>query len=194
MRNFVPKNAHLVPPQAKLAFRGQIFDIYQWQQKMFDGSYATFEMAKRPDTVNVIVIRDDKIVVISDEQPGRAAKLSLPGGRHDHDDETELDAAQRELAEETGLIFRNWKLVDVYEPIKDTNKLEWMIYVFVATDFEAETNQQLDAGEKIDVRYLTYDDMVALIDSGEAGYLASLRDLLAKAGSIEGLKNLPEMV
>jgi ADP-ribose pyrophosphatase len=193
MRTFIPEGAHLVPPQAELVFHGEIFDIYQWQQKMFDGSYATFEMAKRPDTANILAIRDDKILIISDEQPNRKAKLSLPGGRHDRDDETELDAAKRELLEETGLTFRNWRLVDAYEPITATHKVEWLLYLFIATDFESETEPHLDAGEKIEMQYLTYDELMDLIDHGDAGYLTSLRDLLIKAGSIEGLKNLSKL-
>jgi hypothetical protein len=31
------------PKGAKLAFRGVVFDVYQWKQRMFDGSYQTFE-------------------------------------------------------------------------------------------------------------------------------------------------------
>jgi ADP-ribose pyrophosphatase len=193
MRTFIPEGAHLVPPQAELVFRGEIFDVYQWQQEMFDGSHATFEMAKRSDTVDVLAIRDDKIVIVSDEQPGGAAKLSLPGGRHDHDDETELDAAKRELLEETGLTFRNWKLISVSEPITVTHKIEWLLYLFVATDFESETEPQPDAGEKIEVRYLTYDEFIDLADRGEEEYITYLRDLFIKAGSIEGLKNLPKL-
>ncbi len=36
-----------IPPNAKRVFKGIIFDVYQWQQKMFDGSKETFEMLKR---------------------------------------------------------------------------------------------------------------------------------------------------
>jgi len=36
--------------QAQRVFKGIIFDVYQWKQKMFDGSQGIFEMLKRPDT------------------------------------------------------------------------------------------------------------------------------------------------
>lgn len=35
-----------LPPQAKKVFTGQIFDVYQWEQEMYDGSFETFEMLK----------------------------------------------------------------------------------------------------------------------------------------------------
>ncbi len=40
----LPKNAILIPDHATCVFRGMLFDVYQWQQEMFDGSIETFEM------------------------------------------------------------------------------------------------------------------------------------------------------
>jgi hypothetical protein len=69
MRKTLPSNAALIPDNASLAFKGQIFDVYQWPQIMFDGSTKTFEMLKRPDTVQIILVRDNKILLVEDEQP-----------------------------------------------------------------------------------------------------------------------------
>lgn len=52
-----------IPPSAKKVFSGQIYDIYQWQQKMFDGSIETFEAAQRENVVTIIPIIDDTILV-----------------------------------------------------------------------------------------------------------------------------------
>jgi ADP-ribose pyrophosphatase len=188
MRTVVPKNARLVPPKAKKVFAGQIFEVYQWQQEQFDGSYATFEMLKRPDTVNVFAIRDDKLVILKQQQPGSAVFYGPPGGRHDNPDETELEAAQRELLEEAGLTFRNWKLVRVEQPV---GKMEWFIYSFVATGFEQETEPSPDAGEKIEVEYLTLDEVRSL-----AGKVRTIRadlpaEIFDNLASIDELANLP---
>ncbi len=43
----------------------------------------------------------------------RIGFIDYPGGRVDAEDESELEAAKRELREETGLVFKNWKLVEV---------------------------------------------------------------------------------
>lgn len=45
----LPDNAIMIPEQAGCVFHGEIFDVYQWQQEMFDGSYERFEMLRRPD-------------------------------------------------------------------------------------------------------------------------------------------------
>lgn len=33
MRTVIPRNAKLVPPEAKRVFKGIIYDVYHWQQK-----------------------------------------------------------------------------------------------------------------------------------------------------------------
>ncbi|HEX7259978.1 MAG TPA: NUDIX hydrolase, partial [Candidatus Saccharimonadia bacterium] len=105
MREVIPPNAKLLPPNANRVFKGQIYDVYQWEQELFDGSTGTFEMLKRPDTVKVLAVKDGKIVVLEEEQPYHGTFFDVPGGRHDDASETELQAMQRELREETGMSF-----------------------------------------------------------------------------------------
>ena len=52
------------PPQAKRVFKGMIFDVYQWEQEMYDGSTHTFEKIIRPDTVLVIPVTEDGKIII----------------------------------------------------------------------------------------------------------------------------------
>ena len=56
MRKFVPATAKLIPEEAKKVFQGEIFAVYQWPQEMFDGSFATFEMLRRADTVKILAV------------------------------------------------------------------------------------------------------------------------------------------
>src|SRR5215467_9321922 len=43
MKKLVPEHAILIPEHAERVFQGKIFDVYQWPQKLYDGSTATFE-------------------------------------------------------------------------------------------------------------------------------------------------------
>ncbi len=81
MKKVIRTNASLIPETAERVFEGQVFDVYQWPQKMFDGSTATFEMAKRCETVTVIGVAQNKILVINDEQPHKGLQINFPGGR-----------------------------------------------------------------------------------------------------------------
>jgi ribonuclease HI len=133
MRDYIPPNSILIPKNAKRVFTGVIYDVYQWKQRLFDGNYTTFEMLKRPDTIQVLAIKDNKAIVVNEEQPGIKPYLGLPGGRHDKVTENELQAAKRELLEETGLSFKQWKLLSATQP---HSKMDWFIYTFLAYDFD----------------------------------------------------------
>jgi len=188
MRTIIPPDTVTVPPNAEKVFSGQIFDVYHWPQTMFDGSVETFEMIKRTDTVQIIAIRDGKLVVTTERQPdSERVFVGVPGGRHDHENETELNAAKRELLEETGLRFKNWKLIDVVNPIVSTRKIDWLVYTFIATDFIDETAQKLDAGEKISVQYMDFDEYLQTDSRSD-----SIKEIIERAGNIDGLLNFPE--
>lgn len=187
MRTILPAKHRLIPPQAKLVFKGQIFDVFQWEQELYDGTSATFEMLRRPDTLQVMAVRDHQLVVLKEEQPSMGpAFYGLPGGRHDVSTETEVEAAQRELREETGMVFKHWRLVGVTQPHA---KIEWFVYHFVATGYESSGPVHLDAGEKIVVDLKDYDEVLALARGDQARNLPL--EYLEQAGSIDGLADLP---
>lgn len=187
MRKVLPKKCVLIPEMAKKVFSGQMFDVYQWEQKLFDGSYATFEMLKRPDSMQIIAIKEGKVIILEDEQPGRGPLLCLPGGRPEPTDISWEAAARRELLEETGMAFKTWKLVDVSQPVR---KIEWFSPVFVATDFESQVDQKLDAGEKIRINMVDFSAFRAAVFSDEDPKLSYLRLLLIGIKTIEELQAL----
>lgn len=188
MKKLIPFDAVLVPDNAELAFSGMIFDVYQWDQELFDGSHHRFEMLKRTDTVNAICIVDDKILVLDDEQPHLGSRRSFPGGRIDDTDESQLVAAQREIHEETGYTFKNWRLVKVSQPYR---KIEWFVYTFMAWDVESREEPHLDPGEKIVVNQLEFAEVKSEVVNGEA-YLGESQDLFKNAENIARLLNLAE--
>lgn len=216
MRKFVPKNAKLIPEEAEKVFQGKIYAVYQWPQEMFDGSFETFEMLRRPDTVKILPIvtaeearelgfgagvngEDDtdpgaaetgepRLIVTKQEQPRKDCFYDYPGGRMDEGDADELAAAKRELREETGLSFRNWKLIKVEQPF---NKIDWLVYTFLATGLEGRGEQNLDAGEKIEVEAMTFDEVKRLIESEDARYMRFKE--LSERVRLEEVMDLPEI-
>ncbi len=145
-----------IPPTAKRVFKGVIFDVYQWEQELFDGSTTTFEMLKRPHTLEVIATKGDKIIILEQEQPYQGRFLSLPGGRAE-EGETELESAKRELLEETGLVSDQWILLKSYSP---ATKIDWSIHLFVARNCKLHAQPHLDGGEKIVPRELFFEEFV----------------------------------
>lgn len=186
MRKYQPANAKTIPAEAERKFEGEIFEVYQWPQEMFDGSVATFEMLKAPDTVEIIAVKGDKIVITRQRQPRTEWFYAYPGGRCDHSEEDELAAAKRELREEAGMEFANWRLIDVKQP---HSKIDRLIYVFLATGFLSQHEQELDAGEEIKIEEVDFMKLQKLAQQENARYLVppaeSLEDLLQKPALFE---------
>lgn len=90
-----PKSKQPMPENAKRVFKGVVFDVYQWEQELYDGSKATFEKLKRPDTVVVFpVLPDGKILLTEQEQPGKDPFIGGLGGRMDEGEDM-LETAKR---------------------------------------------------------------------------------------------------
>ena len=190
MRTYIPENAKLIPENAEEVYHGKIFQVYEWPQKMFDGRTETFEMIRRDDTVVIYAIIGDKIVIEKQRQPDTDWFYSFPAGRHDHADETELEAAKRELKEETGLEFKNWKLISAGQR---ESKIESFVYTFVATDLISRSEQSLDVGgEEIEVLEVTLEELKSLKGRPGTEYLHLER--FDQINSLEDLQNLPSLV
>jgi len=188
MKKLIPEGSILIPESAELKYQGEIFSVYTWPQTLFDGSIKPFEMLKRRDTVAIICIIDDKIIIIDDEQPHRGMKKTLPGGQIDYSDESTLFAAQRETKEETGLIFKNWKLVKVRQPY---TKIEWFVYVYIAWEQNGSENPDPGPGEKITMNLLSFKDFKNTIDFKKS-QLTENYDLFITANNVNDLINLKE--
>lgn len=146
-------------------------------------------MLKRPDTVKVIPVKDGKLLVQEQEQPTLGIFYDFPGGRHDVEVETELEAVQRELLEETGMRFKTWKLIAAVQP---QVKIDWLVYTFIATDFIDQTVQTLDAGEKIKNELKDFAEVKELVKNPDSRYLA--KDILDKISSLDELLSMPDLL
>lgn len=157
----MPNEKNKFPKKAKRVFKGEIFEVWQWPQKMYDGSVETFEMLTRPDTSQIIATVGDKILITEQKQPdSNKVFISLPGGRREKG-ETALNAAKREFLEETGYVARDWKLFRKISPI---GKIVWTIHTYIARDCIYWQPPHLDAGEKITTKLISFDEFLALTD------------------------------
>ncbi len=178
------------PKNAKLVFQGIIFNVYHWKQKLFDGSFATFEQLSRNDAVFVIPVSSDgQIIITKQNQPGRKSYYAFPGGHMDSG-ETPFEAAKRELLEETGYAAKKWKLLEASQP---TSKADWAVYYFVAYGCEKQHEPKSDAGERIQVKLLNFSQLLKTCLSknfAEREFKVRVYEALLSKQKMKTLKNI----
>lgn len=167
-----------LPPEAKRVFKGEIFEVYQWPQALYDGSVATFEKLKRADTVMVIPVTEDGTILLAhEEQPGKPLTLGFVSGRIE-EGEDPVQAARRELLEETGYQGEaDPFLISEEQPF---SKMDWNVYLFLVRKCKKVAEQSLDPGERINLRKVTFDELVELVVQGHMSY-SSFSDRILRA-------------
>lgn len=150
-----------LPEHAVQVFKGVIFELWQWQQELFDGSFATFEKLRRNDSSVVIpVLANRKLLIAYDEQPGRDAVFTFPGGEGEAG-ETPEETAVRELREETGYVPERLTRLSANQP---SSKIVWTIHTFIGHGCTKVADPALDPGERITLKEMTLDELIALAD------------------------------
>ncbi len=185
-----PKSSQPMPKTAKQVFKGEIFEVWQWQQTLFDGSVKTFEKAKRRSSVGIFPVTEDgKIIVSLQKQPLMKPFISMLGGVVD-EGELPIKAAERELMEEAGMQAESLVPWFSFQPV---TKIEWPIFMYIAKGCKKIGDQTLDSGEKIKLRYVTWDEFLEIVAQDDfRDYEVALRFLKAmqREGELEKIKQV----
>jgi len=155
---------------------------------MYDGSTATFEMLKRPGTIQIIPTSGNDVYLSFEEQPTKPATYTLFGGRMEPDEEP-LVTAKRELLEETGFESDNWELLKAYEY---EGKIEWPMYLYAARNCRKVREQQLDPGEKIEIKKVSFDEFVNIASQEDFWNQIFTNDVLRMLLDKEKLENFKQ--
>lgn len=126
----------------------------------------TWFVLEFPNWINVIAITKDGQFVMEDQYRHALGetRFELVAGVIDPG-ETPLEAAKRELLEETGFGGGEWQLFMTLSP-NPTNHNN-LSYTFLATGVEKVTNQHQEATEDIHVDIFTRDEVEELLAKGE---------------------------
>jgi 8-oxo-dGDP phosphatase len=158
----MPKDrpAHLAISKSEVVFEGKIWDI---KRESFDynGETLVREFVAHPGAVAVMALNDsDELLMINQyRHPVREYLWEIPAGLLDIPGESKLEAAKRELLEETGYIADSWSdLIEFHTTPGGNNET---IAIFLARDLRHQGHDLALEGEETDMQ-------VAWIPLGEA--------------------------
>jgi 8-oxo-dGTP pyrophosphatase MutT (NUDIX family) len=128
---------------------------------------APYYVLEYPPWVNVLALTPERnVVLIKQYRHGiRQIILELPGGALDEQDASVLDAAQRELREETGYAAEEWRETGTFcaSPNNHTNT----IHFFLAFGARNITEPQPEPSEHIEVVLMSLDEFLERAYQGE---------------------------
>ena len=148
-------------------------------------SVAPFYVLEYADWVQVVAIdTDDRLVLVRQYRHGAGSvMLELPCGGVEAADGDPVDAARRELAEETGFTGGEWKLVGTQwpNPASQTNRS----HIVLAIGVHPSSRPIAEPSEEVEVVCVPVADAVALALAGElpqAMHVAALAVALTRIG------------
>jgi len=129
--------------------------------------------------VGVVAIDEhDRVALVGQHRyPFDEHSWEIPEGGSPHGEDP-LEGARRELLEETGLSARSWRQIGRYQLSNSVSDEAAVTYL--ATDLE-QGQARPDGTELLTVRWMPFDEVVAMVESGQITDALSVLPLLALA-------------
>lgn len=166
-----------------VVFKNSYRSVEEWTYEKPDGTPLSLTMVEGADVVIVAAITPDKkFVIIQDFFPNKLEKFpSLVAGMVD-EGELPLDAAHRELKEETGCV------AGTMVPLGSSfvgKYFNFSIHYFLALDVAIHASQSLEEGEEIDVTIISEEKFEQLV---HGTILQSVFDLACAYRALDYIK------
>jgi 8-oxo-dGTP diphosphatase len=120
--------------------------------------------------VGVICVRDGEVLLVRRGTQPRLGEWSLPGGRIEYGEKA-IDAAKRELMEETGVTAKIHGVLDVVDGLFPEIDRHYVLIDYLATWVSGEPRPGDDAAE---ARFFRVEDAIALVPWDETARVIRL--------------------
>jgi ADP-ribose diphosphatase len=148
---------------SKVVYEGPIATVREDRFQLSDGSETEREVVGHPGAVAIVAHDGESLYLVRQprEAVGHESLLELPAGKLDVPGESELECAQRELAEEIGKDAAEWKeLKCLYTSPGFTDEHS---ILFLATGL-SDSDVDPDPSERIEIVRWPLDELDAAID------------------------------
>ena len=167
---------------SKIVYSHPFFRVQEVDVTLPNGIHISdYTVWENKDVSQVVpILPNGQIVMVSQYKQGLSDFITECPGGFTNENEDPLESAKRELFEETGFESNDWISIGRFShhPTKETGKL----HLFVARDcFKSKLNATSDVSEIIDIRVMTFNEIIEEISLGitqQSGSMVAL--LLAK--------------
>lgn len=151
---------------SRTAYTCEGFDVVTDDVRLPDGTETEFDYVTESESVVVLPFTPAGDVVVIDEWRQAVGRVNrgIPAGNLE-DDEAPIDAAPRELAEETGYAADAFEHLTTVEPANGF--ADAVFHYFVARGCEPTAEQSLDDNESISVAKAAFDDLLAALKNDD---------------------------
>ena len=166
-------------------FDGRILHVVRDRVELPNGHRSVREMIDHVGAVCVLPITEDGMVYVERQYryPLGRVITEVPAGKLDSDEEDILEAAKRELHEETGLTADSWTHLGLFYPA--AAYCNEVITLYLARDLH-QAAQELDEDEFLDVVKLPFAELVDQVMTGRIPD-AKTQTIVLKAARILGI-------
>jgi len=157
-------------------FKGRVLTLNLEQVRLPNGRVAELEIAHHPGGAAVVALdASGRVCLLRQFRHAAGGWLTeLPAGKLD-DGEPPLECAQRELAEEAGMLARRWDRLGEY--FSSPGVFTEVIHLFLARDLEA-TEARPEEHEVFEASWIPLEEAVALAAGGQLHDAKTLIGLL----------------
>mgnify|MGYP001787958512 CR=1 FL=1 len=161
--------------QRDVKYSGRIFTVTQDIVELPNGKTSTRDLVFHTGAVAVLVIRDGKMLLVRQyRKPLEMHFLEIPAGKLDSKEEVPLEAAKRELEEETAYTGKLELLYDFYSAIGFCNE---KLKLYLASDLKkVENPRPQDEDETLEVLEVSLEEAKELI---QLGHICDAKTIMA---------------
>jgi 8-oxo-dGDP phosphatase len=166
--------------EAATVFEGKVFDVNR-ETARFHGGTMVREYSVHHGAVAVLAIdENDRVLLINQyRHPVRTRLWEIPAGLLDVDGEVPLEAAKRELAEETDLVAAEWSDPITFFTSPGQSDEQVALYEARGLSPAPTVHDRTDEEAEIVVRWVTRDEALEAAFDGRIGNAILLIALLA---------------
>ena len=153
--------------QRDIKYSGRIFTVTQDIVELPNGKTSTRDLVFHTGAVAILVVQDEKVLLVRQyRKPIERHFLEIPAGKLDSKDEEPLEAAKRELEEETNLVAKEW--IQMMKIVSTPGFCDETISLFQAKEVSIKENAKpADEDEFVEILWMPLEEVMEKIQAGE---------------------------